>query len=269
LKSSEKVAVKYSHAEITDNQAIKDYTLAEYGSVSHLIEYGGDHAMPVKLDSKYIAKYKFLNTAYAFKVARIEPENNVHVILNAFTKTTNNLVVVGNWNNSPYGQELKKFYSSFTNIFLLDPIYNQEELDTLRQGCALYVHGHSAGGTNPSLVEAMHLGLPILAYDVSYNKETTENQAFYFSDDSDLAEKILDLDHKELVKNGNRMEAIAKRRYTWSVIAEKYKGLIYTVEQKVSKPTAIPKTPLMNRVNESSDHIAQYSTMNYFKQEQL
>jgi putative lipase involved disintegration of autophagic bodies len=70
--------------------------------------------------------------------------------------------------------ELKEKYISHENIFLLDPIYDQHILNRIRSNCYLYIHGHSAGGTNPSLVEAIYLGLPILAFGVEYNKETTK-----------------------------------------------------------------------------------------------
>jgi len=82
--------------------------------------------------------------------------------------------------NNEYGKSLKIKYSTCKNIHLYDPIYNQREIDLIRGNANLYVHGHSAGGTNPSLVEAMFLGLPIVSYNVSYNKTTTENKALYF-----------------------------------------------------------------------------------------
>ena len=90
-----------------------------------------------------------------------------------------NLVLVGNWKNSQYGSSLRLRYGKIKNIIMLDSIYDQNVLNQLRSNCDLYIHGHSAGGTNPSLVEAMCLGLPILCYDVNYNVETTKS-ALYF-----------------------------------------------------------------------------------------
>ena len=128
-------------------------------------------------------QFPFLSENYAFKVCRIEPENNVHLILEAFYKyPLLNIVLVGNWNNSVYGKQLKLQFESFENIYLLEPIYDQNILNQLRSNCYLYIHGHSAGGTNPSLVEAMYLELPIIAYDINYNRETTSNKALYFKD---------------------------------------------------------------------------------------
>ena len=96
------------------------------------------------------------------------------------------LVLVGNWNNSEYSKNLRKKYSSNSNLILLDPIYDQRELNVLRSNCTVYVHGHSAGGTNPSLVEAMYLGLPVFAFDVNFNRATTEGKARYFRSESEL-----------------------------------------------------------------------------------
>lgn len=97
---------------------------------------------------------------------------------------------------------LKAHYSKYPNIHLLDPIYNQDELDEIRSNAGVYVHGHSAGGTNPGLVEAMCLGLPVVSYDISYNRETTNHRARYFKSASDLL-SILDVfDEKERMRMG-------------------------------------------------------------------
>jgi putative lipase involved disintegration of autophagic bodies len=99
-------------------------------------------------------------------------------------------VVVGNWHNSAYGRQLRADFAAYANLHLLDPIYDQAQLDVLRSNCYVYVHGHSAGGTNPSLVEAMSLGLPVLAFGVSFNKATTEHKALYFATKEELMQCI-------------------------------------------------------------------------------
>lgn len=233
---AESLAVKYSHIDISDNEAIQDYTAARYGSLSRIIEYGADHTMKVPITKQALEKYPFLEKKYAFKVCRIEPENNVHIILEAFTKTDRMpLIVIGNWDKSEYGRSLKAHYSTHPNIHILDPIYNQEKLDILRANTALYVHGHSAGGTNPSLVEAMYLGLPILANNVSYNRVTTENKAIYFTGLESLINAINESYSVKLNAIGMQMEKIAKRRYTWGIIAFKYELLIMEALQLKGK----------------------------------
>lgn len=235
LRWSENLAVKYSHADISDNDAIQNYTARAYSTRSRVIEYGGDHARKQPITDDDRARYPFLAQPYAFKVCRIEPENNVHLVLAAFAELPSYaFVLVGNWQNSAYGRELKAEYAPYPNLYLLDPIYDQARLDVLRSNCYVYVHGHSAGGTNPSLVEAMSLGLPVLAFDVSFNKATTEQKAVYFTHKEDLKAHITATRVGTWLALGEQMQAIAERRYNWAVIAKKYNYLI----TKVLRPRA-------------------------------
>ncbi len=239
---AEKIAVKYSHADISDNESIQDYTAFRYGTLSNIIEYGANHIISSKPTQQDREAYPFLNRPYAFKVCRIEPENNIDIVLNAFSRNPKyTLVMVGNWNNSEYGKNIRSKYSVFDNLILLDPIYNQRKLDLLRGNAYLYVHGHSAGGTNPSLVEAMYFGLPIISFDVSYNRTTTENKAYYFKNADDILRIIEGTRLPEFKQLGDKMKEIANRRYTWKVVADKYNHLIIGVlanNKKLSvKPT--------------------------------
>jgi len=227
LKISEALAVRFSDADITDNAALKRYTAINYKTLSYLVAYGADHVKPRLPIANDFLKYPFLKSAYTFKVCRIEPENNVHVILESFAKMPDQpLVVVGNWENSEYGVALKTQYKLNTNITLLNSIYEQEELDLLRSNCTLYIHGHSAGGTNPSLVEAMYLGLPIIAFDVIYNRCTMKDKGLYFKDSEDLKSIINGLTDNELTRLSSEMTLLATEFYTWEVIASKYDLLI-------------------------------------------
>ena len=239
---AERIAVKYSHIDISDNESIQDYTALRYGSLSRIIEYGADHTLQVKPSASDKKEFPFLKRPYAFKVCRIEPENNVHEVLEAFAQLEKHpIVMVGNWNNSEYGVSVRKKYQSFSNIVLLDPIYDQEKLDVIRGNAFLYIHGHSAGGTNPALVEAMYLGLPIITCNVSYNRTTTENKALYFKDHKDLKNLICNTSISELKAIGESMRLIAKRRYTWSFIAEKYKALMVEASRIENKIPVKPK----------------------------
>lgn len=221
LKFSERLAVKYSNCIVTDNKAIHDYVKKEYGKESVLIAYGADHVRFLRLSEKIRLKYN-LPTKYAFKVCRIEPENNIHIILEAFSKLSMDLVMVGNWSKSQYGIDIREKYSTYPNIRLLDPIYDQDQLNQIRSNCSLYIHGHSAGGTNPSLVEAMYLSLPILAFDVAYNRYTTNNSALYFKDSDDLIFEISSLKESKMKAIGTIMKSNAEINYTWSIISQKY-----------------------------------------------
>ncbi|MBY6018283.1 DUF1972 domain-containing protein [Halomonas denitrificans] len=218
LKWAESLAVRFSHEVVADNQAIADYVCAEYKKSSHVIAYGGDHAVVDALSEK-TPEHPF-----ALGLCRIEPENNVHLILEAFVQSQLALKFVGNWNSSPYGQQLKAKYSQYPNITILDPIYDLAKLSLLRGACVLYVHGHSAGGTNPSLVEMMHFGKPIVCFDCNYNRATTEGAALYFKDVGELVELIDEFDPQgnSTHQVASQMIEIANRRYTWSIVKEQY-----------------------------------------------
>lgn len=221
LKSSEASAVRFADTIIADNKGIQDYVSNEYKKPSILIEYGGDHVKRSLSEDKIesiLYQYGVQKGNYAITVCRIEPENNSHIILESFKQTGDKLVFIGNWNHSAYSISLKEKYSKYKNILLLDAIYDLDILYCLRSNAGAYIHGHSAGGTNPSLVEAMFFGIPIIAYDVIYNRETTENKAIYFSDIESMKKALRVYDHSA----GDVMYEIAKRRYKWRMIADKY-----------------------------------------------
>jgi glycosyltransferase involved in cell wall biosynthesis len=159
---------------------------------------------------------------------------------------------------------LKEKYSNHPNIYILDPIYNQEKLDVLRSNAALYVHGHTAGGTNPSLVEAMYLGLPILANSVSYNKVTTENKAIYFNSLETLIHELDNIYTSKLKQIGTEMEQIAKRRYTWSHIAQKYQLLVDEALEIKTKNAVIPEISTLKNEALLNNGLAHFKTFKSF-----
>ncbi|MFK8004909.1 MAG: DUF1972 domain-containing protein [Saprospiraceae bacterium] len=227
LSWSERVAVWCTDEIIADNAAIQKYILDRYGKRSNLIEYGADHNQVEDIQSETFKKYPFLKQEYAFKVARIEPENNIHTILKGFAKQdTLPLVLIGNWQNSDYGKSLINEFSDYDHLHLLDPIYEANLLNQMRSNAKVYIHGHSEGGTNPSLVEAMYLALPIISFDIVYNKVTTENQAIYFETSNELCQMIKDIDLLDLDKIPTNLSEVANRRYLWSVISDKYSNLV-------------------------------------------
>lgn len=228
LKFSERMAVRCSDVIIGDNRGITDYVASEYRAAAkkrvELIAYGGDHAAKV-CDGSLYESYPFCKKPYAVTVCRIEPENNIHVILEAFSHLPGRqLVAVGNWQNSAYGRKLKEAFSVFGNLHLLEPVYEPHTVNWLRSNAALYVHGHSAGGTNPSLVEAMNLALPVLAFDCVYNRATTEDKAFYWKTADDIARIIIE-ESEHFPEIAAAMAETGERLYTWERIAGQYNAL--------------------------------------------
>jgi glycosyltransferase involved in cell wall biosynthesis len=172
------------------------------------------HTVPIK------------NEPYAITVCRIEPENNIHLILDAFSKQTKlPLLIIGNWENSAYGENLLEKYKDASHIHLLEPIYEADKINSLRSNAYLYVHGHSAGGTNPSLVEAMSLSLPVFAFDCIYNRYTTENKCIYWNNANELYLHISQCKKTSLDNLGMKMKSIADSRYKWNDIISKYESL--------------------------------------------
>lgn len=219
LRASEWAAVRFSHAVIADNQAIADHVRYTYGNDCHIIAYGGDHALH---HAGEVEVPVGLPLHYALALCRIEPENNVHIILEALSNLATPLVFVGNWDSSAYGRDLKAQYGVYPNLHLLDPIYEPGKLHALRSRASIYLHGHSAGGTNPSLVEMMHFGIPILAHGCDFNQHSTEGKARYFETSDELAQLLRTLGQDEATRIGADMREIAQRRYTWDCIGHAY-----------------------------------------------
>ena len=237
LRLSEKLAVRHSNVVIADNQAIADYVTQTYGRACEVIAYGGDHALEAAPDPN---ARDGLPEHYALALCRIEPENNVAMILEAWKvlgetaeqETFLPLVFVGNWNKSEYGRNLKARFAEVPGITLLNPVYEPGRLRAVRDGAAVYVHGHSAGGTNPSLVEMMHFGVPVLAHGCAFNRETTEHVARYFEDAEALVTIAAEIGAEmgradlALAAAGDAMKEIADRRYRWETIGSAYFALM-------------------------------------------
>lgn len=226
LKFLEREAVKGCDVLVSDNEGMSDYCLQTYGRESQLIEYGGDQISKPVLTEAFQERFPFVRIPYAFSVARIQPDNNIEMILDGFSRTPcRPLIFIGNWDNSEFGLEMKRKYSVYPHLHILDAIYDPDILNSFRGYCSLYVHGHSAGGTNPSLLEAMHLALPIACFDVVFNRATTEGKALYFKTAEDLATLIRTTPDQDWERQRETMKEITNRRYRWELIAAKYSKL--------------------------------------------
>jgi glycosyltransferase involved in cell wall biosynthesis len=223
LRISEWAGVVSADHVVSDNIGISYHLRKAYKRGSTLIEYGGDHVSDPAITEAFTAKYPFLKGRYGFALARIQPDNNPELVLHAFNQVPEmDLVFIGTWNRSEYGRELKRRYENYPNLRLLEAIYDPDELNVIRGNCAFYVHGHSAGGTNPALVEAMNMGLPIASFDVAYNRATTENSVKYFRNVAGLAGLIIQVEQAEWDAQRPVVRAIAKRRYGWKRIVDEY-----------------------------------------------
>lgn len=223
LKFSLNQCMHWAHEIVSDNKGIKDYVKDVYGKDANLIAYGGNHAIrnvDLRRQLAILDFYALSAGDYDLSICRIEPENNCAMTLEAYEGSGRKLVFVGNWNHSDYSRDLYNRYKDASGIHLLSPIYDLDALYALRKNAARYVHGHRAGGTNPSLVEAMFFDKPIFAFDVIYNRETTQNCAYYYKDIESLRSLILSQN-----LNGNATGEIARSQYVWGKIALQYEHL--------------------------------------------
>jgi len=222
---AEWIALTFSHVNIANKESMQDYTALRH-TTRNL--QAGD----LTTDT---GKYPFMDRPYAFKHCRVAPENNIEMILESFVQTPQHqLVIAGNWNKTEYGKNLRKAYSIYPNIHILDPIYNPYELDMLRSNSFAYVHGNQPGGVDAALLEAMFMGLPVLSLDTQRNKITTEGKALYFSSADELAEMFNKTRIGDFQQVGSAMQETAHRRYTWQLIATKYEYLFMRMLQKPS-----------------------------------
>jgi len=208
---SDFLAQRFTHTVIYDNLALKEYV--RYPAKAVCVEYSGDHALlacggesaPIGSDGEY-----------ALTICRIEPENNCDVLIEGFLKSSiPSYVFVGNWSRSEYGEALRRRYSNEPRLRLLDPIYDRAKLFQLRSRCTAYLHGHSVGGTNPSLVEILFFDCGIYCWDCSFNRVTAGDTASYFGSSGELATR---LDARPAHQADRATE---RRRYTADAIVAK------------------------------------------------
>jgi glycosyltransferase involved in cell wall biosynthesis len=208
---------------IVDNEALRPYLIPSVQRSAILIPYPGDHAELTGLPATDT------DNPYCLTICRIEPENNCHMLLAAFAEVgSGSYIFVGNWDDSEYGRQLRLQFGSRPGMDLREPTYDQENLTRLRGGCNLYLHGHSVGGTNPSLVEMLFFDCPILAFDCAFNRTTAEDGVDYFADQPQLKVALESLvkDRGRATGRVQKRERIRREKYTRDVICSAYVALI-------------------------------------------
>ena len=211
LKFAEKLAINNSDFLISDSIGIKNYIKNNYNKESKFIAYGG--AVFKTPNESILKKYTVKKFEYNLLIARLVPENNIDVIIEGLLKSANKnkLLIVGNYKTSNYSKKLFNAYKNNPKIQFLGGIYNMNTLNNLRFFSNLYFHGHSVGGTNPSLLEAMASNALIIAHNNEYNKYILEEDAYYFKNSRDiqtLSESITINQPKEKIKLDKNLEKI-------------------------------------------------------------
>jgi glycosyltransferase involved in cell wall biosynthesis len=188
IRYAEKLAVRSSKLLIADSEVIKEYLDSTYGVTSEYIPYGATIFTNPKAER--LKEFYIEANQYFMLIARMQPDNHVEDIVKGVIKSGSNfpLLVVGDINNR-YGKYLKKKYSG-SNIRFLGGLFDAETLNLLRYYSACYFHGHSAGGTNPSLLEAMAASAFICAHMNPFNISVLQSNALYFNNYTEIADAI-------------------------------------------------------------------------------
>ncbi len=226
LRYAEKLAVRHSDYLISDAPAIQAHLLDSYGALSTCIAYGaGTYA---DAGPEVAVKAGLQPGHYMMLMARMEPENNIQTILDGFmaSRCAGQMLVVGS-TAGRYGQWIQERYKGDTRIQFAGGLYDPLLLHGLKQHCYLYFHGHSVGGTNPSLLEAMASSALIAAHDNVFNRGVLDADAFYFQDAA-MVTQLIDMPvpaaQRRQMISANR--AKIDREYNWPAIINRYETFL-------------------------------------------
>ena len=231
MRLNEYLATKTANHLVADAAAIKDHLKDRHRKLPPctVIPYGAPEI--TEADPSLLQEYGVDANSYYLVVARLEPENHIMEIISGFlsSDTKKPLIIVGNIApETPYVKKLLDLSSDDPRVKFVNGVYQQNKLQALRYFSAAYFHGHSVGGTNPSLLEAMGCENLIIAHDNPFNKEVAEDGALYFKEPGDIPAILTEIETNP--NNMDRFSSLAKERlarhYHWDSIAEKYMTLI-------------------------------------------
>ena len=245
FKISERTMIKSSLVVVNDSLAIKEYVDNKYKKYhvdTTYISYGAylKDVKDTKKTKEFFKEKDIKENNYYLFVGRFVPENNIEYIIKEFMKTNidKDLVIVSNvTENSFYNSLIEKTnFLDDKRIKFVGGVYDDSILRYIRKYATAYIHGHSAGGTNPSLLEALSITDVNILYDVSYNREVGLDNVLYFNknDDSlkDVIYKVENFNKEEKEKYGILAKKRINEAYTWDIVAFKYKELFERVLDK-------------------------------------
>ena len=213
LRISDAMAQIFSDKVIIDNEGLRPYLTASGKKKAIYVPYSGDHVLRLPYESA-------TNDYDLLSICRIEPENNCDLLLEAFRNLgEGRYIFVGNWDSSEYGRNLRAKFKNTPGLTMHDPIYDINQLATLREGCKGYIHGHSVGGTNPSLVEMLFYDAPIAAFDCIFNRNTADADAEYFSNSTELTALM----HR-FINNSYRKPKSSRSKFTANSVVHGYES---------------------------------------------
>jgi len=221
LKKAEKWAAKHSHLMIADNPEIEKYLNKKYLNQKIYIPYGA--VIPAGFNQDLLNGFGVKAKEFYLLIARIEPENNIELIIKGVmqSQTKFPLLVIGNL-QTKFGKQLMAKYKD-PRIKYIESVYDKEALNALRFYSQMYFHGHSVGGTNPSLLEAMACQCVISSHQNEFNHNTLNEDAYYFLDETDIS-NCIDHRHSDETEANFVKNNLTKIRdkFNWRVVAEQY-----------------------------------------------
>ncbi|MEZ4876080.1 MAG: DUF1972 domain-containing protein [Flavobacterium sp.] len=235
LKFAERLAAKSSDYLVSDSLGIQTFLWNRYKKKSTYIAYGANlFSTPTE---EILKEYNVEKENYNMIMARFEPENNLDMVLEGVTMCQNKMpiLVIGK-HETKYGDYLKNKFKAHSNIKFIGGLYNLEHLNNLRYYSNIYFHGHSVGGTNPSLLEAMASQALVIAHNNEFNKGILKENSYYFSNPVDvknILNTIKKNDNLQLVQNN--FEAIEKE-FNWKKINGEYLQLFEECFSRLKKP---------------------------------
>jgi glycosyltransferase involved in cell wall biosynthesis len=226
LRYAEKLAVKHSEYYISDSLIIKAYLNEKYNIDSKYIPYGAD--LFSEEEREQVDNSEALKEDYFLLMARMEPENNIETILEGFNNSSSprKFKVLGDTGNR-FGKFITHKFKNDDRIEFKGAIFDTGKVRALQNNSYLYFHGHSVGGTNPSLLEAMASEALIAAHNNPFNKSVLHADAFYFSSVNDVRNLVETVQHKEIEKVmvRNNLHKI-KYQFNWEKIIDQYEEFI-------------------------------------------
>jgi glycosyltransferase involved in cell wall biosynthesis len=226
LKFAEKLAVQSSRFHVADSPVIKQYLDTKYGITSKYIAYGA--GLYPASDENLLIEYGLNKYQYFLLMARMEPENNIEMILDGYclTHSKTKFVVIGNTGNG-FGKYLVEKYKQENRIVFLGAIFDEIKVQSITAFCKLYFHGHSVGGTNPSLLDAMAARAPLAIHSNPFNRSIIKGNALLFTSANDVCTLIKEKKYLNEEHINNNYNTITNG-FSWDRIISQYENYFLT-----------------------------------------
>ena len=240
-KLSEKLMVKHADFLVCDSLGIESYIKEDYKKYNPkttFIAYGAEtSASTLKDDDEKVlnwyGKFNIKPKNYYLIVGRFVPENNFEVMIKEFmkSKTKKDLVIITGYEGVGLYDELKEktHFDKDKRIKFVGTVYDQQLLKKIREDAYGYLHGHSVGGTNPSLLEALGRTDLNLLFDVCFNREVGQDGAKYWTKEYGLLAQMLEradqMTDQEIEEIGTKAKERIDKYYSWEYITQRYEEL--------------------------------------------